>query len=102
MTRADVYGRYSLGSGAILADKDQVWNAFDDEGVVASYERSMRRDLARSGIPVEALADWHIMDVGTGRQALAFLKMGAGRVSHYDISPENVARAESHIAAKAL
>ncbi len=102
MTRADVYGRYSLGSGAILADKDRVWSELDDGEVIASYERSMRRDLAKAGIPVEALANWHIMDVGTGRQALAFLKMGAPRVSHFDISPENVARVERHVGARDL
>jgi hypothetical protein len=34
-----------------MADKDKVWNAFDDESVVASYERSMRRDLANVPLP---------------------------------------------------
>lgn len=51
----------------------------------------------RAGIPESTLADWHVMDVGTGRQALAFLEMGARRVSHFDISPENVAAVDGHI-----
>ena len=95
--RADVYGKYSLGSGAILADKDRVWSALADPEVIVRYEASMRHDLAKSGIAIETLADWHLMDVGTGRQALAFLKMGARRVSHFDISSENVARVDAHI-----
>ncbi len=100
--RADVYGRYSLGSGSILDDKDRVWSALADESVVASYRQSMRRDLDKAGIPLAALAKWHVMDVGTGRQALAFLDMGAQRVSHFDISHENVARVETHIAAQGM
>lgn len=101
-TRADVYGKYSLGSGAILRDPDRVWKALADPQVVADYEASMRRDLAKSGIPVAWLSDWDVMDVGTGRQALAFLSMGARHVVHHDISAENVARVEQHIATAGL
>jgi SAM-dependent methyltransferase len=98
MTRREIYGKYSLGSGTILADKDRVWSAFDDPEVIASYEASMRRDLAKSGIPIDTLATWRVMDVGTGRQALAFLNMGAGQVDHFDLGAENVTRLKTHIA----
>jgi|GEM_PF-2853073 len=100
--RAAVYGKYSLGSGAILRDPERVWNALADPQVVADYEASMRRDLVKSGIPVARLADWSVMDVGTGRQALAFLSMGAKHVVHHDISAENVARVKDYIAAESL
>ena len=100
--RAGVYGKYSLGSGAVLKDPDRVWNALADLQVVADYEVSLRRDLVKSGIPVARLSDWSIMDVGTGRQALAFLSMGARHVAHYDISPETVGPVEQHIAAAGL
>jgi len=93
----DVYGKYSLGSGAVLANADKVWSALADPDVLASYESSMRKDLMKSGIAVEKLRDWHVMDVGTGRQALAFLNMGARSVSHFDISAENVERVSSYI-----
>lgn len=93
----DVYGKYSLGSGAVLANADKVWSALADPDVLASYESSMRRDLIKSGIAVEKLRDWHVMDVGTGRQALAFLNMGARSVSHFDISAENVERVSAYI-----
>jgi SAM-dependent methyltransferase len=100
--RADVYGRYSRGSGAILKDPDRVWDILADPDVLAGYEKSMRLDMAKSGIPLADLADWQVMDVGTGRQALTFVKFGAKRVSHFDISPENVARMNDHIATSAL
>jgi SAM-dependent methyltransferase len=100
--RADVYGKYSLGSGAILEDPDKVWDTLSNAEVLAGYEASMRRDLAKSGIELSNLADWHVLDVGTGRQALTFLKLGARRVSHFDISPENVERVRAHVAARDL
>ena len=88
----DFYGKYTQGSGAVLANADKVWSALADPEVLASYENPLRRDLVKSGIAVEKLRDWHVMDVGTGRQALAFLNMGARSISHFDISAENVAR----------
>lgn len=93
----DFYGKYTQGSGAVLANADKVWSALADPEVLASYENSLRRDLVKSGIAVEKLRDWHVMDVGTGRQALAFLNMGARSISHFDISAENVARVSAYI-----
>lgn len=101
-TIADVYGKYSLGSGAILKDADSVWNDLADPQVLASYEASMRRDMVKSGIALGRFSSWHVMDVGTGRQALTFLKFGAARVSHFDISPENCARVASYSKANNL
>ena len=97
-SRRDVYGRYSPGSGAILANPDQVWRALADPEVLASYDKSMRSDLAKSGIALSRLADWHVMDVGTGRQAITFLNFGAKQVSHFDISEDNVARVREYAA----
>ena len=99
--RSDVYGKYSLGSGAILANPDRVWTKLADPEVLADYAKSMRSDLAKSGIALSRLADWRIMDVGTGRQALTFLNFGARHVSHFDISEENVARVREYAASEA-
>lgn len=96
--RPDVYGKYSLGSGAILANPDKVWSDLADPEVLASYEKSMRTDMEKSGIAPSRFMDWHVMDVGTGRQALTFLKFGAKRVSHFDISAENVERVRAYAA----
>lgn len=100
--RADVYGKYSLGSGAILSEVDQVWSDLADPLVLAEYETSMRRDMLKSGIPIETFSNWKVMDVGTGRQALTFLEFGAFEVSHFDISPENVSRVDAFRKANGL
>lgn len=100
--RAAVYGRYTLGSGAILTDKDRVWSDFADAEVIASYETSIRRDLVKSGIALDKLSQWDVMDVGTGRQALALLNLGARKVSHFDISSENIAKVRAHIERNAI
>lgn len=100
--RAYVYGKYSLGSGAILSYVDQVWSELADPKVLAGYETSIRRYMVKSGIPIENFAKWKVMDVGTGRQALTFLNFGAVEVAHFDISPENVARLDTFRMANGL
>jgi SAM-dependent methyltransferase len=81
----------------VLKNPDTVWSTVADPDVLASYEKSMRQDLMKSGIAVDWLRDWHIMDVGTGRQALVFLRLGASHVSHFDISSDNVERLTAYL-----
>ncbi len=50
----------------------------------------MKVDLQKAGIPLESLSQSHVMDVGTGRQALVFERLGAKKINHYDYSPQNV------------
>lgn len=38
----DVYGKYSLGSGAILSNADQVWNDLASSQVLAGYDPMQR------------------------------------------------------------
>jgi SAM-dependent methyltransferase len=38
-----------------------------------------------------------VLDVGTGRQAVAFLRLGARKISHFDISPEFVGAVQKYI-----
>jgi SAM-dependent methyltransferase len=95
-----VYGKYSLGSGGIL--NNNVWEAFDSPGIVKDYKVSISRDLDKSGIPVEKLAAWDVMDVGTGRQAVAFYSLGAKHVTHYDLSQQNVEQVGQFIASKSI
>ena len=97
-----VYGKYSLGAGSILLDKDRVWSKISDPGVIKSYKRSIKSDLAKAGISLDKLKDWVVMDVGTGRQAIAFQRLGAKLVHHYDISPENVRNMENFIEGNSL
>ncbi|MCR4378326.1 MAG: methyltransferase domain-containing protein [Rhodospirillales bacterium] len=98
----DVYGKYSLGSGAILSDENKVWDRIDEPEIMAAYNTSIRRDLVKSGISLDDLSHWYVMDIGTGRQALTFLDIGADKVDHFDISPENVARLSEYRANTAI
>jgi len=102
MKIGDVYGKYSQGAGAILGNADKVWSDLADPEVLAGYETSMRRDMKKSGITPDILKSWHVMDVGTGRQALTFLNLGARKVSHFDFSQENCARVEAYRGASGL
>ena len=43
------------------------------------------------------LKNYSVMDVGTGRQSLAILNMGAKSVDHYDISLNNVRKFKKEI-----
>jgi len=97
-TYRDFYGRYSLGSGAILPNQDKVWERFADPEIVAAYKKSIFRDLVKSGVSLDEIKEWTIMDVGTGRQALALLELGAKAVDHFDISPGNVEKVKQYIA----
>lgn len=94
-----VFGSYSLGSGAILKNPDSLYNAFDDPEVLRDYQVSITTDMAKSGISLEKIKDFDMMDVGTGRQAVTFSNLGAKKVNHFDISPENVERVKQYIAA---
>jgi len=95
-----VYGKYSLGSGSIL--NSNVWESFDSPGIVEDYKASISRDLEKSGVPLEKLVAWEVMDVGTGRQAVAFYYLGAKHVTHYDLSQQNVDRVGQFIARKSI
>ena len=97
-----VYGKYSQGSGSILSDPDRLFADIDDGEIVESYVKSIGHDIDRTDISLDSLRGFRILDVGTGRQAIAFHRLGAKRVDHYDISVENVSRLEAYIAGKAL
>jgi len=101
-TEVQPYGRYSLGSGSILPDPDRLFSAIDDAEIIQAYENSIRKDLEKAGIPLSAIKEYDILDVGTGRQAITFMRLGARRVRHYDLSRENVERLRLYIESHSL
>lgn len=86
-----VYGKHSLGTGAWIDDemfdlgKRDIYN----KKIIESYVDQVTNDLAMISIK-DKIKDYKVMDVGTGRQALALHKMGVKKIDHYDISLENV------------
>jgi ubiquinone/menaquinone biosynthesis C-methylase UbiE len=92
-----VYGRYSMGSGSILSVPSVLWNSLQDSTAIEDYTKSLAKDLEKCGFSMEKLESSHVMDVGTGRQSLALLHLGAKKISHFDISPEFVSSLKSYI-----
>ena len=85
-----VYGKYSLGTGGWLDDSlfEKGQKDVYSKSIIDSYIKQVSLDLNRIGL--KNLDKLSIMDVGTGRQALAFHAMGAKKITHYDISDTNV------------
>lgn len=92
-----VYGRYSMGSGSVLSDQSNLWGSLQTPRAIEDYATSIAKDLTKCGYSLERLASSHVLDVGTGRQALAFLQLGARKISHFDISPEFVSAVQTYI-----
>jgi hypothetical protein len=54
-------------------------------------DTTIRKNLAESGIAVDDLPRMNVFNVGTGREAVAFHRLGTRRIYHRDISPRGVA-----------
>ena len=86
-----LYGRHSFGSF-------RTW-MFGDEGI-AHTKRVVADDLASINITPSDLAGMRVLDIGVGRQAVAFHLLGAAAVDHFDISDEHVEFFQRYIAEK--
>ena len=89
---SDLYGKYSFGN---MYDK-----LFSEIGLEDTRKNSVLRDLKSSDVTLEELKKYHVMDVGTGRQAYSFLSLGAKAIDHYDISKDHVKRFKSFLRGK--
>jgi SAM-dependent methyltransferase len=80
-------------------------SATSDSGDVGAFEREFStmeyidQSLAVMGISGDALKDMRVFNVGTGREALYFQRLGAREVVHLDISRQNVARVNTYLRA---
>jgi len=54
---------------------------------IANAEKLIVKNLGEMGLTQEFLKDRTVMDMGTGRQAVAFSRLGAKAVYHFDVSP---------------
>lgn len=57
---------------------------------VRNAEEILLKNLKEFGLDASDLAGKSVMDMGTGRQSVAFNHLGAGKVFHFDISPNPV------------
>ena len=93
-----VYGNYTFGTGSWMDDElyeRGVLDPYDDE-VIKSYVSQVSKDLDRIGV-LDSVTEFSVLDVGTGRQALAFSRFPAKSIQHYDISEQNIQRFQSFL-----
>ena len=97
-----VYGKYSLGSGDILSDPTKLYDEIGAPEVIESYKKQIIIDLEKSGISLSRISSYNIMNVGTGREAIAFHYLGAKNVQHYDLGLLNVQKMQKFIKENSL
>ena len=86
-----IYGNKSVGAGSWMSKKlfkENLINPFS-KNVIKSFKKPISKDFKRIKV-LKKLKNFDVMDVGSGRQALAILEMGAKSVDHYDISLNNI------------
>ena len=86
------YGNYSFGN---------IYHILFSDEKLLNLKLYLKQDLLKSKV-LKKIKNYHIMDVGTGRQSIAFHKLGAKKISHYDISKEHVKRFKKYLKAKSL
>jgi SAM-dependent methyltransferase len=91
---SDIYGKYAFGN--------QFEEFFTPEAINTLAEKQILRDLRTSGITQPELSDMVVMDVGLGRQAVAFASLGVKQVDHFDISTHNFRRFSNYLAQRNL
>lgn len=95
-----VYGRYCFGTGSWLGKKNlfkksNLFNKF----VIDSYKTVVKQDLLRIN-NFQDLKNKTILDVGSGRNTLAFQSLGAKKIYHIDISEYNYKNLKSFLEKK--
>jgi ubiquinone/menaquinone biosynthesis C-methylase UbiE len=81
------YGSLTTGAGTILTN-DTFFSY--SEKAINLYKKSILKNLKITKIPINN--NYDILDVGTGRQALAFSKISNGNIDHIDLSHTHVQR----------
>ena len=90
ITKNNFYGSLTSGAGTRLTKK--LFFEYSPESINL-YKISILNDLKRTKIPIKK--NFNILDVGTGRQALAFSKITKGSIDHIDLSNIHVKKTKS-------
>ena len=93
-----IYGDLSVGAGSWMDNRlfeQNIKSPFSNL-VIKSFKKQISKDLKRIKI-LHKIKKMSVMDVGSGRQAAAFMKLGARSVDHYDISAYNIRKIKKHL-----
>src|SRR3989338_2335748 len=87
-----------------LINGEQTWGPLFSEGdgePIAYTDNNahayMKRSLDVLGISPEELAMMKVLNIGSGREAIVFQQMGAGQVTLFDISKENIDNVKRYV-----
>ncbi len=92
-----IYGDLSVGAGSWMDDKlfkKNLAYPFSKQ-VINSFKKVILKDLKRINLH-NKIKNMDVMDVGSGRQSIALLSLGAKSVDHYDISANNIKRVKKY------
>ena len=84
------YGKLTTGAGKRLKNPSKILNSFANNQIINEFKKSIIKDLSKAKINLQKNKKLNILDIGTGRQALAFQKIYKGKIYHYDINKDNV------------
>lgn len=92
------YNQISSGAGQRFSYKHSDLNSFEKK-IIDKYQKSIYEDLEKLAINLDLNhQDVKILDVGTGRQAIALSRIfPKAKIFHFDMSPLNVARLKNYI-----
>ena len=96
------YGNYSSGANAIIDYKNLDYSDYFNSKILKKYFKEIKINIKRIKIKPKNLKNKVIMNVGTGREALAFMQFKPKHVYHYDISQFQVNRLKDYINRKRL
>ena len=102
MKLQDFYGNYSSGANAIIYNEDLDFSNYFSQRFLKPYKIEIRKNISRMKLKPSDLKNKNIMNVGTGREALAFLQFKPKYIFHYDISRFQVGRMKEYIKKKKI
>ncbi|MDA9702741.1 class I SAM-dependent methyltransferase [Candidatus Pelagibacter sp.] len=88
-----IYGKFSQGTGSWLDLRNfkDLKKNFLNKNIKESYQAQILQDLLRMGIS-KNIKKMNVLDIGSGRQAIAFEKLKAKKIDLIDISDFNINR----------
>lgn len=96
----DFYGKLTSGSGSRIKNKEHF--SYYSKATIDDYKKSIIKDLIRARIKLKNSKYVKVMDVGTGRQAIAFSEITLGKIIHFDLSPTHIKNTVKYVKEKKI
>ena len=100
MNLGKFYGKYTSGANAIISDKKLDYSDYFNKKILKKYKIEILGNIKRMRLKPKDFKNKNIMNVGTGREALAIMQFKPKHVYHYDISQFQINRLKNYIRKK--